>query len=77
MSISTADLYDKHSHSLVSVSVQFRDFGAVTSFGGPARTVQCAKDNALIKGLLGTPGDGAVLVVDGGGGCSKPRSWAT
>ncbi len=67
MSISTADLYDEQGPSLASVSVQFRDFGAVASFSGPARTVQCAKDNALLKALLATPGDGAVLVVDGGG----------
>jgi regulator of ribonuclease activity A len=29
--------------------------------------VRCHRDNALVKELLATPGDGAVLVVDGGG----------
>lgn len=67
MNTSTADLYDEHGETLSSVSVQFRDFGAIKSFSGPARTVQCSRDNALLKGLLATPGDGAVLVVDGGG----------
>lgn len=67
MSISTADLYDENGPALASVSLQFRDFGAVTSFSGVARTVQCARDNALLKGILATPGEGAVLVVDGGG----------
>ena len=31
------------------------------------RTVRCFQDNALLKSILSTPGDGAVLVVDGGG----------
>jgi len=67
MSIPTADLYDQRGADLASVSVQFRDFGATLAFSGPARTVRCFQDNALLKALLGTPGNGAVLVVDGGG----------
>ncbi|MHA7305556.1 ribonuclease E activity regulator RraA [Arthrobacter sp. TMN-49] len=67
MTISTADLYDERGPELASVSVQFRDFGAVTAFSGPARTIRCSADNALIKTMLATPGRGAVLVVDGGG----------
>lgn len=67
MTISTADIYDERGPELASVSVQFRDFGAVAAFSGPARTVQCLEDNALLKATLSTPGHGAVLVVDGGG----------
>lgn len=67
MTISTADIYDERGPELASVSVQFRDFGAVDAFSGPARTVQCLEDNALLKATLATPGRGAVLVVDGGG----------
>lgn len=67
MTISTADIYDEHGSELASVSVQFRDFGAVAAFSGPARTIQCLEDNALLKATLATPGRGAVLVVDGGG----------
>lgn len=65
--ISTADLYDQHGEALQSVSVQFQDFGGRLSFNGPARTVKCFEDNGLIKELLSFPGEGAVLVVDGGG----------
>ncbi len=65
--ISTADLYDERGERLQSVSLQFRDFGGVTGFAGPIRTVSCHQDNALLKTMLGTPGEGAVLVVDGGG----------
>ncbi len=67
MTFTTADLYDEHGTDLVSVSVQFRNFGTVRAFSGPARSVRCFQDNALVKSLLATPGDGAVLVVDGGG----------
>ena len=65
--ISTADLYDERGHELQSVSLQFQNLGGMTSFTGPIRTVRCHQDNALLKEVLSTPGDGAVLVVDGGG----------
>jgi regulator of ribonuclease activity A len=35
-------------------------------FHGAIRTIKCANDNQLIKQTLATPGNGAVLVVDGG-----------
>lgn len=65
--IGTADLYDQHGDALQSVSIQFQDFGGRLAFHGPARTVKCFEDNGLIKEILSFPGDGAVLVVDGGG----------
>ena len=65
--VSTADLFDELGDALQSVSVPFQNFGAFEQFTGPIRTVRCHRDNALLKELLGTPGDGAVLVVDGGG----------
>ncbi|MGB4136727.1 MAG: ribonuclease E activity regulator RraA [Microbacterium sp.] len=64
---STADLYDLHGESLQSLPLQLRSFGGVTRFEGPIRTVRCFQDNALVKRTLRTPGDGAVLVVDGAG----------
>ncbi|REJ05856.1 RraA family protein [Microbacterium bovistercoris] len=64
---STADLYDEHGDALQSLPLQLRSFGGVTAFEGPIRTVRCFQDNSLLKGLLSTPGDGAVLVVDGAG----------
>lgn len=64
--ISTADLYDERGDMLQSVSTQMRDFGGRIQFSGQIRTVRCYRDNALLKSILGTPGDGAVLVIDGG-----------
>nr|WP_221471412.1 ribonuclease E activity regulator RraA [Amycolatopsis umgeniensis] len=46
---------------------QFRQFGGHRKFSGPIRTVSCHEDNGLVKKLLNTPGEGSVLVVDGGG----------
>ncbi|MEJ1088530.1 ribonuclease E activity regulator RraA [Microbacterium sp. Mu-80] len=65
--IATADLYDQHGDDLQSLSLQLRSFGGHPSFEGRIRTVRCLEDNALVKQVLGTPGEGAVLVVDGGG----------
>ncbi|MDQ7877216.1 ribonuclease E activity regulator RraA [Microbacterium sp. QXD-8] len=67
MTTSTADLYDERGDELDSLSLQLHDFGGRVAFEGPVRTVRCHRDNALVKDLLATPGDGAVLVVDGGG----------
>ncbi len=67
MTFSTADLYDERGDDLQSLSLQLQDLGGRTAFHGPIRTVRCFRDNALVKQVLATPGDGAVLVVDGGG----------
>lgn len=66
-SIATADLYDERGDALDSLSLQLHDIGGHVAFDGPVRTIRCHRDNALVKATLATPGDGAVLVVDGGG----------
>ena len=63
----TADLVDEHGEALGSCDTQFRQYGGLTSFSGPAVTVSCFEDNALLKSVLSEPGEGRVLVVDGGG----------
>ena len=63
----TADLYDEYEEALDSCDLQFRQFGARSRFSGPAVTVRCHEDNALLKSVLSEPGEGRVLVVDGGG----------
>jgi regulator of ribonuclease activity A len=67
----TTDLYDDHESIVQTCSTQFRDFGAVTRFCGPVRTVRCENDNQLCRTLLGEPGERCVLVVDGGGSLSN------
>ncbi|MEU2615501.1 ribonuclease E activity regulator RraA [Micromonospora sp. NPDC007271] len=63
----TADLYDRYGDVLGSCDTQLRQFGGVRAFNGPAVTVRCFEDNALIKSIVAEPGEGRVLVVDGGG----------
>ena len=63
----TADLVDDIGPDVRSCDVQFRQFGARTQFAGPITTVRCFQDNALLKSVLSSPGDGGVLVIDGSG----------
>ncbi|MBP1325923.1 regulator of ribonuclease activity A [Leucobacter exalbidus] len=65
--ISTADLYDERGKALQSLSLQLQDIGGMTGFSGPVRTIRCFQDNALVRRALESPGNGAVLVVDGAG----------
>jgi len=67
MTIATADLYDERGDELDSLALQLQDIGGRAAFDGPVRTIRCHRDNALVKATLATPGDGAVLVIDGGG----------
>ena len=62
----TADLVDDIGPDVRSCDIQFLQFGARMQFAGPITTVRCSHDNALLKSILSTPGDGGVLVVDGG-----------
>lgn len=71
MTFATADLVDDHADVVLSCDVQFRQFGKRLRFFGPVRTIKCANDNQLIKQTLATPGNGAVLVVDGGASLSS------
>ena len=63
----TADLVDDIGEGVRSCDTQFRQFGGRTEFAGPISTVRCFQDNALLKSVLSEPGDGRVLVIDGGG----------
>lgn len=63
----TADLYDAYGESLRVLAPLFRDFGGVRAFAGPVSTVKVHEDNSLVRDALEEPGEGRVLVVDGGG----------
>ena len=66
MSFATTDLSDAHADLQICEPI-FADFGGVVAFHGPIRTLKIFEDNALVRSTLETPGNGAVLVVDGGG----------
>ncbi|MAA73669.1 MAG: ribonuclease activity regulator protein RraA [Salinisphaeraceae bacterium] len=67
MSLPTTDLCDKYSDELQIADPIFADFGGRLAFSGPVSTVKCFEDNSLVRGALEEPGEGRVLVVDGGG----------
>jgi len=71
MSLATADLVDEHADVVRSCDVQFGQYGKRLRFHGYVRKIKCANDNQLIKQTLATPGNGAVLVVDGGASLSS------
>ena len=62
----TADLLDEHADTALVCLIQFRSFGA-PSFDGAIATVRCDEDNVLVREQASRPGDGRVLVIDGGG----------
>jgi regulator of ribonuclease activity A len=69
MSVSkaTADLCDAHPDAAQACEPVFLAFGGRRSFSGPVSTVRCFEDNSHVKEAVESPGDGRVLVVDGGG----------
>ena len=67
MTFSTADLYDEHEGKVQVANILMQSFGRKTVFAGPISTVKCFEDNSLVRAALEEPGDGRVLVVDGGG----------
>lgn len=64
---STADLSDEFGDRLDYCDTPFRNYGRRRTFDGFITTVRCFEDITLIRAVLGTPGHGGVLVVDGGG----------
>ncbi len=70
LSFATCDLCDLHKNDssglLRVLPPVFRDFGGVLKFSGLVVTVKCFEDNSLVKAAVDSPGQGRVLVVDGG-----------
>ena len=69
--IATCDLCDAHKNDTSGnfrvLPPVFRSYGALTRFSGQVATIRCFEDNSLVKAAVDSPGQGRVLVVDGGG----------
>ena len=63
----TADLCDEHGDEVQVCEPLLQPFGGRRSFSGPMSTVRCFEDNSRVKEAVDGPGEGRVLVVDGGG----------
>lgn len=69
---STTDLCDAYEDRLLDGRLQVAapgllSFGRRIAFGGPCTTLKLFEDNSLVAEAVKMPGEGRVLVVDGGG----------
>jgi regulator of ribonuclease activity A len=64
---STADILDEHGDGADICELDLRQFGGVRAFAGAIATIRCHEDNVLLRECVSGPGNGRVLVVDGGG----------
>jgi regulator of ribonuclease activity A len=67
MTFTTADLYDQLGDKLQVATPMFNDYGFIKKFAGPISTIKAHEDNVLVRSALEEPGEGRVLVIDGGG----------
>jgi regulator of ribonuclease activity A len=65
--IPTSDICDRFGDRVRVVEPVFRSFGGRQAFTGVMETVRVSEDNALVRQVIESPGEGRVLVVDGGG----------
>lgn len=63
----TTDLCDAYEGAVEVCEPMFRSFGGRRRFAGPASTISCFEDNSRVRDAVNEPGDGRILVVDGGG----------
>ncbi len=72
MVFTTCDICDGNEDKLDDGTLQvlppvFKHFGKKAQFFGQALTLKVFEDNVLVRTALESPGEGRVLVVDGGG----------
>jgi regulator of ribonuclease activity A len=65
--IITPDLCDEYPDLVQVLEPMMNNYGAIDAFGGEIVTVKCFEDNSIVKEQVGLPGEGRVMVVDGGG----------
>lgn len=66
MPIVTCDIADAYPDEVAVCDVQFRHFGQRRAFAGPCETLR-VRDHNLVLDTVSLPGEGRVLIVDGGG----------
>lgn len=70
MTPKTSDLCDACAEAQVC-TLPLRGYGRRRAFAGPIRTIRCFEDIALMRDLVSQPGQGQVLVIDGGGSLAR------
>ncbi len=73
----TCDLCDAHESDTTGgfrvLPPVFHDYGGAPRFAGPVVTVRCPEDNSRVRDAVAEPGQGRVLVVDGGASLRRAR----
>ncbi len=67
MEYNTSELCDIFLEQVDVVEPMFGAFGGRGGFSGQITTIKCFEDNRLIQDTLNQPGEGRVLLIDGGG----------
>jgi regulator of ribonuclease activity A len=67
MTFKTADLYDANPTEVRIADPGFNHYGGRKRFVGQITTLLVYEDNVLVHELLKQPGEGKVIVIDGGG----------
>ena len=70
MTLKTSDLCDACDEAL-PCALPFRSWGRRRAFAGTIRTLRVHEDIALMRDLVGSPGEGQVLVIDAGGSMAR------
>ena len=65
------ELCDQFPDLVQVVEPMFGNFGGKERFGGEIVTLKAFEDNSLVREQVALPGQGKVLVVDGGGSMRK------
>ena len=67
MTHSVPDICDQFIDAISVLDPVFRDFGGKQKFCGEVVTIKCFEDNSQLAETVRQPGQGRVIVVDGGG----------
>lgn len=65
--MNTCDLCDRHDARARVLELPLRDYGGRIGFDGIVSTIKAYEDNSLVRDAVAEPGNGRVLVIDGGG----------
>ncbi len=65
------DLCDAFADDIAVLAPVFTPYGGRIAFSGPAETVITHEDNSKVRDAVAEPGNGRVLVVDGGGSLKR------
>lgn len=67
----TADLCDAFPDAVQVMAPLFTHYGGRQVFSGPAETILAYEDNSRVREVLAEPGEGRVLVIDGGASLAR------